>query len=150
MTGFTHFWYLTRDIAELLCFMTNYTVASLGASLVASLLNVTKDNFRQKLSRARKDLYNFMYNKCGLIRKKYPWRCLGKTNGFIQAGKVNPDNLQFNNYFVKTIQEVEGQKKSEFDDFVTENYADIYAKNPFQEKEHAQQIFNRLIKIINH
>ena len=113
--------------------------------LGANLLNISKDNFRQKLSRARKDLYNFMNNKCGLIRKENPCKCSGKTKGFIRAGKVNPDNLQFNKDYLKTIQEVIGQKKDEYDDFVTENYADIFAKHPFQEKEHKQIIFNRLI-----
>lgn len=113
--------------------------------LGANLLNISKDNFRQKLSRARKDLYNFMNNKCGLIRKENPCKCSGKTKGFIRAGKVNPDNLQFNKDYLKTIQEVIGQKKDEYDDFVTENYADIFAKHPFQEKEHKQIIFDRLI-----
>ncbi len=113
--------------------------------LGANLLNISKDNFRQKLSRARKDLYNFMNNKCGLIRKENPCRCSGKTKGFILAGKVNPDNLQFNKDYLKTIQEVIGQKKDEYDDFVTENYAVIFTKHPFQEKEHKQIIFNRLI-----
>jgi RNA polymerase sigma factor (sigma-70 family) len=113
--------------------------------LGANLLNISKDNFRQKLSRARKDLYNFMNNKCGLIRKENPCRCAGKTKGFIKAGKVNPDNLQFNKDYLKTIQEVIGQKKDEYDDFVTENYAVIFTKHPFQEKEHKQIIFNRLI-----
>ena len=114
-------------------------------SLGAILLNVSKDNFRQKLSRARKDLYNFMNNKCGLIRKENPCRCAGKTKGFIKAGKVNPDDLLFNNDYLKTILEVVGQKSNEYDDFVTDNYAEIYGKHPFQEKEHAQQIFDRLI-----
>ena len=113
--------------------------------LGANLLNISKDNFRQKLSRARKDLYNFMNKKCGLIRKDNPCRCSSKTNGFIRAGKVNPDNLQFNKDYLKTIQEVIGQKKDEYDDFVTENYAVIFTKHPFQEKEHKQIIFNRLI-----
>jgi hypothetical protein len=113
--------------------------------LGANLLNISKDNFRQMLSRARKDLYNFMNNKCGLIRKENPCRCSGKTKGFIRAGKVNPENLQFNSDYLRSIQEVVGQKKDEYDDFVTENYADIFAKHPFQEKEHRQIIFNRLI-----
>jgi RNA polymerase sigma factor (sigma-70 family) len=82
--------------------------------LGANLLNISKDNFRQKLSRARKDLYNFMNKKCGLIRKDNPCRCSSKTKGFIRAGKVNPDNLQFNKDYLKTIQEVIGQKKDEY------------------------------------
>jgi RNA polymerase sigma factor (sigma-70 family) len=118
---------------------------NINHDLGASLLNISKDNFRQKLSRARKDLYNFMNNKCGLIRKENPCRCSGKTKGFIRAGKVNPENLQFNTDYLKTIKEVSGQKKDEYDDFVIENYADIFAKHPFQEKEHKLIKFNRFL-----
>jgi RNA polymerase sigma factor (sigma-70 family) len=118
---------------------------NINHDLGANLLNISKDNFRQKLSRARKDLYNFMNNKCGLIRKENPCRCSGKTKGFIRAGKVNPENLQFNTDYLKTIQEVSGQKKDEYDDFVIENYADIFVKHPFQEKEHKLIKFNRFL-----
>lgn len=118
---------------------------NINHDLGANLLNISKDNFRQKLSRARKDLYNFMNNKCGLIRKENPCRCSGKTKGFIRAGKVNPENLQFNKDYLKTIKEVSGQKKDEYDDFVIENYADIFAKHPFQEKEHKLIKFNRFL-----
>jgi RNA polymerase sigma factor (sigma-70 family) len=118
---------------------------NINHDLGANLLNISKDNFRQKLSRARKDLFNFMNNKCGLIRKENPCRCSGKTKGFIRAGKVNPENLQFNKDYLKTIKEVSGQKKDEYDDFVIENYADIFAKHPFQEKEHKLIKFNRFL-----
>jgi RNA polymerase sigma factor (sigma-70 family) len=118
---------------------------NINHDLGANLLNISKDNFRQKLSRARKDLFNFMNNKCGLIRKENPCRCSGKTKGFIRAGKVNPENLQFNTDYLKTIKEVSGQKKDEYDDFVIENYADIFAKHPFQEKEHKLIKFNRFL-----
>jgi RNA polymerase sigma factor (sigma-70 family) len=118
---------------------------NINHDLGANLLNISKDNFRQKLSRARKDLFNFMNNRCGLIRKENPCRCSGKTKGFIRAGKVNPENLQFNKDYLKTIKEVSGQKKDEYDDFVIENYADIFAKHPFQEKEHKLIKFNRFL-----
>jgi RNA polymerase sigma factor (sigma-70 family) len=38
----------------------------------AEMLDLSKDNFRQRLARARRDLYNFMNKKCGLINKNNP------------------------------------------------------------------------------
>ena len=38
----------------------------------AEILEMSKDNFRQKLSRARKQLSNFMSSKCGLMNKNNP------------------------------------------------------------------------------
>src|SRR6266566_4215233 len=45
--------------------------AILGASdtVGAEVLEMTTDNFRQCLARARRDLYSFMNNQCGLVNK---------------------------------------------------------------------------------
>src|SRR3989441_8971039 len=45
----------------------------------SELLEISRDNFRQKLGRARRDLHSFMQNKCGLVNKAHPCRCAKKT-----------------------------------------------------------------------
>jgi hypothetical protein len=61
----------------------------------AEVLEISPENFRQRLTRARRDLRNFINDKCGLVNKSNPWRCAKKTRGFIQEGHVDPDNLLF-------------------------------------------------------
>ncbi len=61
----------------------------------AEVMEVSPDNFRQLLSRARRDLYQFMNNKCGLVNSANPCRCAKKTRSFMQAGYVDPTRLQF-------------------------------------------------------
>src|SRR6184192_2273826 len=56
----------------------------------AELLDISQDNFRQRLTRARRDLHNFMNDKCGLVRAANPCRCARKTRGFVKAGYVDP------------------------------------------------------------
>ncbi len=69
---------------------------TLGAILGVSdavggeVLQVSADNFRQCLARARRDLHSFMNNQCGLVNKNNPCRCPKKTRGFIEDGHVNP------------------------------------------------------------
>src|SRR5213078_2991350 len=41
----------------------------------AELLEISRDNFRQRLTRARRDLHNFMNDKCGLVDPANPCRC---------------------------------------------------------------------------
>src|SRR6202011_3343732 len=50
--------------------------AILGVSdtVAAELLEITPDNFRQRLARARRDLRNFMNDKCGLVNHANPCR----------------------------------------------------------------------------
>lgn len=45
----------------------------------SEIMEITKANYRMKLSKARKDLYNFMQNKCGLVNKANPCRCHKKV-----------------------------------------------------------------------
>src|SRR5260370_21408530 len=65
------------------------------SDLGADVMEISSDNFRQLLSRARRDLYQFMQNKCGLINSANPCRCAKKTRGFMQMSFLDPDNLQF-------------------------------------------------------
>src|SRR5437763_7876736 len=72
----------------------------------AELLEISRDNFRQRLTRARRDLHNFMNDKCGLVDPGNPCRCEKKTRGFIQAGYVDPANLLFARARVRRVREV--------------------------------------------
>jgi RNA polymerase sigma factor (sigma-70 family) len=76
------------------------------AFLIGEILGVTDDvggevletspaNFRQLLSRARRELYGFLHKQCGLVDEENPCRCARKTRGFIARGFVSPNRLQF-------------------------------------------------------
>jgi RNA polymerase sigma factor (sigma-70 family) len=72
----------------------------------AELLEISRDNFRQRLARARHDLHNFMNDKCGLVDPANPCRCEKKTRGFIQAGYVDPTNLLFARARIRQVRDV--------------------------------------------
>ena len=61
----------------------------------AEVTELSPENFRQVLARARRDLYSFMNDRCGLVNQANPCRCARKTRGFIDKGYVDPKNLQF-------------------------------------------------------
>jgi RNA polymerase sigma factor (sigma-70 family) len=48
-------------------------------TVAAELLEISSENFRQRLARARRDLHNFMNDKCGLVNRDNPCRCAKKT-----------------------------------------------------------------------
>jgi RNA polymerase sigma factor (sigma-70 family) len=106
----------------------------------AGLLDISKDNFRQRLSRARADLYQFMHNKCGLINKNNPCRCDRKTKSFIREGWVDAENLKFNTAYLHQIQQVAPKKSADLCDLLDTHYADLFKAQPFQEKEHGEKI----------
>jgi RNA polymerase sigma factor (sigma-70 family) len=61
-------------------------IFAVSDTVAAEVLEITAENFRQRLARARRDLRNFMNDKCGLVNQGNPCRCSKKTRGFIQAG----------------------------------------------------------------
>jgi RNA polymerase sigma factor (sigma-70 family) len=98
----------------------------------AELLEVSRDNFRQKLARARRDLHHFMQNQCGLINKANPCRCAKKTQAFMYAGYVNPQNLLFAREHVTRVREV-ARKACDDMDSLDAAYGEIHRDHPFLE-----------------
>ncbi len=76
--------YLIGDI-----FGADHTIGS-------EIMEISKDNYRKKLSNARKDLHNFMLNKCGLVNKANPCRCNKKVTVALETGMIDARNLLFN------------------------------------------------------
>jgi RNA polymerase sigma factor (sigma-70 family) len=99
----------------------------------SSLLEMTADNFRQSLSRARRDLYQFMQGQCGLVNANNPCRCPKKTRGFIEAGHVDPDHLRFVPSHLRRITDVAEGVVRVIEETVEAQAAAIFRAQPFLE-----------------
>lgn len=97
------------------------------------ILEMSADNFRQSLARARRDLYQFMHGQCGLVNAANPCRCPKKTRGFIEAGHVDPGHLQFVPLRVRRVSEVVEGVVRAIENSVEEQYAAIFREQPFLE-----------------
>ena len=120
----------------------------LGASdaVGSEVLEMTADNFRQCLARARRDLYAFMNNQCGLVNKDNPCRCPKKTRGFIEAGHVDPHRLLFVSQHVESVRDVAAETFREIEDVVQGQYADIYRDHPFLHPSDRVSLVRRLLE----
>jgi RNA polymerase sigma factor (sigma-70 family) len=100
--------------------------------VAAEILDISRDNFRQKLSRARRDIANFMHDKCGLVNKNNPCKCEKKTKALVEVGYVNPKKLLFNTNYLYSVEKVAEEKAKGLDDlFDTENNK-LFREHPFQ------------------
>jgi RNA polymerase sigma factor (sigma-70 family) len=110
----------------------------------AELLDTTRDNFRQRLARARRDLHNFMNDKCGLVDPANPCRCAKKTRGFIQGGYVDPHHLLFARERVLHVRQV---VRAAADALTTldDRCADIFREHPFHESPDLVPALRRLL-----
>ena len=108
----------------------------------SDLLDVSKANFRMMLSRARKDLYNFMQDKCGLINAANPCRCARKTQAFIKAGFVDPNRRLFTSKYLSTIAAVAGEKQRQLENELYEQYRELFLSHHYLEGPDFLQSFN--------
>jgi RNA polymerase sigma factor (sigma-70 family) len=107
-------------------------VFEIDHTLGAEIFEITPDNFRQKLTRARRDLYEWMHNRCGLVNQANACRCPKKTKGFIAKGYVNPQNLKWHSDFLHRIYEL---SESSVDDLLNERdkiYSNLFRQHPFK------------------
>lgn len=113
----------------------------------AELMDITRDNFRQKLSRARRQMYSFMHSKCGLMDRNNPCRCERKTKALINSGYVNPDKLLFNISYLHSVESAAEEKAERFDELVDGKVHRLFRENPFQDPPDFVQ---SLREILNH
>ncbi len=64
-------------------------------SEAANALNVPSATYRKRLSRARKNVNEFMSDNCGLANPKNACRCNKRVSKAINAKCIDPDNLIF-------------------------------------------------------
>lgn len=101
--------------------------------ICSEIMETTRDNFRQLLSRARKDIRSFMENRCGLINKSNPCLCSKKTRGMIESGAVNPANLMFNKDYIYSIEKSIRQRAMSLDDMLTNESENLFRTLPYNE-----------------
>ena len=99
----------------------------------AEIMDMTRDNFRQKLSRARKQMHNFMHDKCGLMNKKNPCSCEKKTKALIDCGYVDPEKLLFNINYVHSVESTAGLRAEKLDELLEDRSQKLFRESPFQE-----------------
>ena len=97
----------------------------------SEIMEISRDNFRQKLFRARKELYNFMKDKCGLIKKSNPCHCSNKTKALVDSGYVNPGNLMFNTNYINSIKQVTEDKLKKYESYMDEKAEFVFTEQPF-------------------
>lgn len=100
-------------------------------SVGSEIMEISKENFRVKLHRAKKQLYSFMDHKCGLLNKSNPCRCHRKTAGFIKMGYVDPVELSFQKDVISEINEVIDKKVEAYSNEVLPDYLKLYQEHPF-------------------
>jgi RNA polymerase sigma factor (sigma-70 family) len=97
----------------------------------AEVLELSRDNFRQRLARARHQLQEFLRGRCGLVDPANPCRCARKTRAFVRDGIVDPARLVFARPHLATMREASAGGRVLLDSAVDEASATLWRAQPF-------------------
>lgn len=113
------------------------------------IAGVTPVNFRQILSRARRDLYEYLRGNCSLVNPGSPCRCVRKTQAFIQGGFVDPLHLRFTSDYLRRVREVADDRADELMDVYMKVAASVYRSHPFYEPSEQVEMLRRALTTIS-
>jgi RNA polymerase sigma factor (sigma-70 family) len=108
-------------------------ILGISSDAGAEILEISPANFRQKLFRARKQLSNFMNEKCGLMHTGNPCSCARKTRAAIKAGYIDPNRLQFYHAHVQRVRAVVAEHAGKIDDVLELRSQALFQEHPFLE-----------------
>lgn len=111
----------------------------------AQIFNLSKDNYRQKLSRTRKEFHAFMNKQCGLVKLENPCRCSKKAKAMEAAGKMQTNTRLFDPAYSATIAQYASQVADDVADAVDRKYIEFFQKHPTKEDFDADTVVRELL-----
>ena len=96
----------------------------------AEVFGLSKDNYRQKLARTRKDFHSFMNKQCGLVNLNNPCRCSKKAKAMEAAGRMQTNGKLFDPEYYTTILTYAEKHGDEVADMVDKKYIEFFQKHP--------------------
>ncbi len=115
----------------------------------AEIAEVTPANFRQILSRARRDLYEYLRDNCSLVNPEASCRCVRKTRSFVQSGFVDPERLQFAVGHVRRVRDIAGRRADELTEAYMKVAADVYRNHPLYEPTEQVAMLRRALESVS-
>ena len=120
-------------------------VFNIKSTIASALLDITPENFRKQLSRAKADLFQFMDHKCGLMNPENPCRCFKKTKGFIKEGKIDLLTQTFKPEYQQSILSVSNVKNKELDDLMEGKYLQFFTSQVYADTNVGDRLIESLL-----
>lgn len=120
-------------------------VFAIDHNTASELLSTTPEAYRQQLTRARKDLYSFIKQKCGLIDPANPCRCNKKTKLWIERGLVAKDTLLFKNQYTERVRDHVQANITSGAMLVKDVYADLYLSHPMLNAKGTETLIEKIL-----
>lgn len=109
------------------------------------IMEVSRESFRQTLSRARRQVYNFMQEKCGHIDPDNPCRCHKKSQAMIQHRAIDPAHLMFNRHYYHKVKDICAAKQQKLNNLMDQKSRELFRDQPFQNSSDFTRSLRKLL-----
>ncbi len=120
-------------------------VFAVDHNIGAEVFGLSKANYRQKLSRTRREFHAFMNRQCGLVKLENPCRCSKKAKAMEAAGRMQTNVRLFDPRFSAQIADYVETRADEVADTVDRKYIEFFQKHPTNADFDANTILEELI-----
>jgi len=114
-------------------------------NLGAEIFDISPQNFRVKLSRARKELHNYMEFRCGLINKANPCRCVKKAKSALKMGVLNENNMILKASYTQKIGDFVSENQDTMLDVLDQKYVEVFRAHPSKSEFDAETVISKII-----
>jgi RNA polymerase sigma factor (sigma-70 family) len=139
-------------MAMLLCLDREHRMAFVLGELfeasdqvMSEVMDISSDNARQRLARARQQLQQFLTGRCGLLDQNGTCRCARKTQGFIRQGIVDPARLRFTQVHLDQTKEEAIVGSRALQGFIEQAYASLLRSQPTPEPSDFAEILREIL-----
>ena len=125
------------------------TIFGASDEVGAEIVGVTPANFRQILSRARRDLYEYLRGNCSLVNPDASCKCARKTRAYVQGGFVDPQKLRFTSAHLRRVRDLVDQRADEIREAFMKVGDDVYRNHPFCEPAEQVEKLREALRTFN-
>jgi RNA polymerase sigma factor (sigma-70 family) len=111
----------------------------------SEIFEISKQNYRIRLSRARTELHNFMEHRCGLVKKSNTCRCSKKTKALRDKGVLTKDTFVFNVGYKTKIAEYVEANYDEARQTIDTKYINFFREHPSKDDFGAETVISEII-----
>jgi RNA polymerase sigma factor (sigma-70 family) len=111
----------------------------------SEILGIRPGNFRIKLHRARKQVYDFMHRECGLIHEKNSCHCDSKIKLLIGNGKLNSDKLRFTRNYKHEVIQIASERRRQLSNFMERYCQRLFREHPFYTPPDFVESLNKIL-----
>ena len=120
-------------------------VFNLDHTIGAEVFGLSKQNYRVRLSRTRKEFHAFMNQQCGLVNIANPCRCSKKAKAMEAAGKMKVDEKIFDPEYSSIIASYSRGIADEVADVIDKKYIEFFQRHPTKEDFDTETVITEIV-----